>query len=80
MRVLFLAGRERTYARNEVLLRALRRFAEVDVVAPAAEEEVAPAEGEAAGAAAAEPEVIAKGKGEEAAGEGAAADDKKGAE
>ncbi len=50
------------------------------VVAPAAEEEVAPAEGEAAGAAAAEPEVIAKGKGEEAAEEGAAADDKKGAE
>lgn len=35
MRVLFLAGREWSYARNEVLLRALRRFAEVDVVAPA---------------------------------------------
>ena len=37
MRVLFLAGRERTYARNEVLVRALRRFAAVDVIAPAAE-------------------------------------------
>ena len=35
MRVLFLAGREQTYARNEVLLRALRGFAEVDVIAPA---------------------------------------------
>lgn len=34
MRVLFVTGRELTYARNEVLLRAFRRFAEVTVVAP----------------------------------------------
>lgn len=32
MRVLFITGREITYARNEVLVRALRRFATVDVV------------------------------------------------
>lgn len=37
MRVLFLTGREWTYARNEVLLRAFRRFAEVHVIAPDAE-------------------------------------------
>lgn len=37
MRVLFLSGREASYARNEVLVRALRRFAEVDVIAPAVE-------------------------------------------
>jgi glycosyltransferase involved in cell wall biosynthesis len=37
MRVLFLTGREATYARNEVLLRALRHYAEVDVVAPTIE-------------------------------------------
>ena len=37
MRVLFVSGRERTYARNEVLLRAFRRFAQVDVVAPQAQ-------------------------------------------
>lgn len=34
MRVLFVVGREATYARNEVLLRAFRDFAHVDVVAP----------------------------------------------
>ncbi len=34
VRVLFAAAREGSYARNEVLLRALRRFAEVDVLAP----------------------------------------------
>lgn len=34
MRVLFVAARETTYARNEVLLNALRRFAHVDVIAP----------------------------------------------
>ena len=33
MRILFLVGREIEYSRNEVLLRAFRRFAEVDVVA-----------------------------------------------
>jgi len=33
MRVLFLAGRETEYARNQVLLAALQRIAEVDVVA-----------------------------------------------
>jgi glycosyltransferase involved in cell wall biosynthesis len=32
MRVLFLSGRETTYPRNDVLLRAFRRFGEVDVV------------------------------------------------
>ncbi len=32
MRILFLTGRETSYARNDVLLRAFRRFAEVDVV------------------------------------------------
>ncbi len=36
MRILFVAGRETSYARNDVLLRALRRFATVDVVAPSA--------------------------------------------
>jgi glycosyltransferase involved in cell wall biosynthesis len=35
MRVLFLTGREISYARNEVLLRAFRRFSQVDVAAPA---------------------------------------------
>jgi len=34
MRVLFVAARETTYARNEVLLRALRQCAQVDVIAP----------------------------------------------
>jgi len=34
MRVLLITGREITYARNEVLLRALRRFATVDIVSP----------------------------------------------
>lgn len=34
MRILFVAGREITYARNEVIVRALRRFATVEVVAP----------------------------------------------
>jgi len=33
MRVLFLAGREIEYARNQVLLHALQRFADVDVIA-----------------------------------------------
>lgn len=33
MKVLFLSGREITYARNEVLLRAFRRLGEVDVLA-----------------------------------------------
>ena len=33
MRILFLTGRELSYTRNEVLLRALRRFASVDVIA-----------------------------------------------
>lgn len=33
MRVLFLTGRELTYARNEVLLRALQRFSTVDIAA-----------------------------------------------
>ncbi len=33
MRVLFLTGREITYARNEVLLRAFQRFGAVDVIA-----------------------------------------------
>lgn len=32
MRILFLSGREITYTRNDVLLRALRRFSTVDVV------------------------------------------------
>jgi glycosyltransferase involved in cell wall biosynthesis len=32
MRVLFVAGRELTYTRNEVLLRAFRRFSEVDQI------------------------------------------------
>lgn len=36
MRVLFVAGRELTYARNDVLLRALRRCAQVDTIAPPA--------------------------------------------
>ncbi len=34
MRILFLCGRELSYSRNEVLLRAFQRFAQVDVVAP----------------------------------------------
>jgi glycosyltransferase involved in cell wall biosynthesis len=34
MRILFVAARELSYARNEVLLRALRRFATVDAIAP----------------------------------------------
>lgn len=34
MRVLFVAARELSYPRNEVLLRALRRFAEVDAIGP----------------------------------------------
>jgi len=34
MRILHVAGREQSYARNEVMLRALRRFAEVDAIAP----------------------------------------------
>ncbi len=34
MRVLFVAARELSYARNEVLLRALGRFAEVDALGP----------------------------------------------
>ena len=34
MRVLLLTGREISYARNEVLLHALQRFAQVDVIAP----------------------------------------------
>lgn len=34
VRVLFVVGRELSYARNDVLLRAFRRFAEVTVVAP----------------------------------------------
>lgn len=34
MRILFASARETTYARNEVLLRALRNLAEVDVIAP----------------------------------------------
>lgn len=34
MRILYVTGREKTYARNDVLLRALRRFAQVTVVAP----------------------------------------------
>jgi glycosyltransferase involved in cell wall biosynthesis len=33
MRILFLTGREITYARNEVLLRAFQRFGNVDVIA-----------------------------------------------
>lgn len=33
MRILFLTGREITYARNEVLLRAFQRFGRVDVIA-----------------------------------------------
>ena len=36
MQILFVAGREMSYARNDVLLRALRRMGSVDVVAPAA--------------------------------------------
>ncbi len=34
MRVLFLTGRETTYPRNDVLLRAFRRFSQVSVVGP----------------------------------------------
>ena len=34
MQILFLCGRELSYSRNDVLLRAFRRFAQVDVVAP----------------------------------------------
>ncbi len=34
MRILFLTGREQSYARNEVLLRALRQIGTVDVIAP----------------------------------------------
>jgi glycosyltransferase involved in cell wall biosynthesis len=34
MRVLFLTGRELSYARNEVLLRAFQRFSTVEVAAP----------------------------------------------
>ncbi|MEZ4735755.1 MAG: glycosyltransferase [Caldilineaceae bacterium] len=34
MRILFLCGREQSYARNEVLLRAMRRLSTVDVIAP----------------------------------------------
>jgi glycosyltransferase involved in cell wall biosynthesis len=37
MHILFVSAREPIYARNDVLLRALRRFATVDVVAPAAQ-------------------------------------------
>ncbi len=36
MRCLFVAAREQTYARNDVLVRALRRFAAVEVIAPSA--------------------------------------------
>ncbi|MDX1437402.1 MAG: glycosyltransferase [Anaerolineales bacterium] len=35
MRILYLTGRETTYMRNDVILRALRRIGEVDVAAPA---------------------------------------------
>ena len=34
MHILFLAGRELSYPRNDVLLRALRDFAHVDVFGP----------------------------------------------
>lgn len=34
MRILFAAARERRYARNEVILRALASFAEVEILAP----------------------------------------------
>ncbi len=34
MHILFLTGREQSYARNEVLLRAFRQFGTVDVIAP----------------------------------------------
>jgi glycosyltransferase involved in cell wall biosynthesis len=34
MRILFLAGREVSYARNEVLLRAFQRLGRVDIIAP----------------------------------------------
>ncbi len=37
MRILFVSAREISYARNDVIVRALRRFAEVDVVAPASQ-------------------------------------------